>query len=139
MLKKKSKNSGVSIPPDKFDTLIGEGTKIEGNIVTVHTLRVDGGIEGDVKTEGTIHIGESGKVEGSLKATNVIISGSVQGDIVSKETLRITDTGKLLGNAAMKTLIVDENGVFEGNSKMNQKENVKEYSKRKDFSQVEKK
>ncbi len=120
MLGKKTKTTKTSQPPEKIDTLIGEGTTLEGNILSSHSLRIDGKVIGDVSTEGTIHIGEKGEVQGAVKAINVILSGRVQGNVEAKETLRITDGGKLLGDGKIKTLIVDENGFFEGNSKMHQ-------------------
>lgn len=122
MIRKKTKNTKTSQPPEKIDTLIGEGTLLEGNMLSSHSLRIDGKVIGDISTEGTIHIGDKGEVQGAVKAMNVILSGKVQGNVEAKETLRITDGGKLLGDGKIKTLIVDENGFFEGNSKMHQGE-----------------
>lgn len=122
MLGKKTKNTKTSQPPEKIDTLIGEGSVLEGNMLSPHSLRIDGKVIGDVSTEGTIHIGEKGEVQGAVTAMNVILSGKIQGNVEAKETLRITDGGKLLGDGKIKTLIVDENGFFEGNSKMHQGE-----------------
>lgn len=126
MFGKKEKSTAVSQPPDTFHTLIGEGNLLEGNLTSPQSLRIDGRVIGDVKTDGTLHVGESGGVEGSVVAANVILSGSIQGNIESVETLRITDKGKLTGNAVMKTLIIDENGIFEGNSKMYREKSQKE-------------
>ena len=128
MFQKKEKNKAVSQPPETFDTLIGEGNLSEGNLTSPQSLRIDGKVIGDIKTEGTLHIGETGRVEGSVSAVNVILSGIVDGNIESLETLRITDKGKLIGNATIKTLIIDENGVFEGNSKMHQEKSQEQDS-----------
>ncbi len=125
MFQKKEKNSAVSQPTDAFDTLIGEGNLMEGNLTSPQSLRIDGKIIGDIKTEGTLYIGETGEVEGSIIAAKVILSGSVRGNIESFETLRITAKGKLMGNATIKTLIIDENGIFEGSSKMHQEKEKK--------------
>jgi len=128
MFQKKEKKTAVSQPPDKFDTIIGEDNLLEGNLTSTQSLRIDGKIIGDIKTDGTLHIGETGRVEGSVSATNVILSGTVEGNIESFETLRIMDKGKLMGNATIKTLIIDENGIFEGNSKMHQEKSSKQVS-----------
>lgn len=106
----------------KFDTLIGKNTSFEGTLTAEGTIRIDGIIKGDVKVEGDIYIGESSQVVGNIMGSNIIVGGNVDGNIIANEQLRLTSTGRVIGDISVKSLIIDENGVFEGNSKMTSKE-----------------
>lgn len=106
----------------RFDTLIGKNTSFEGTLTAEGTIRIDGIIKGDVKVEGDIYIGESSQVVGNIMGSNIIVGGNVDGNIIANEQLRLTSTGRVIGDISVKSLIIDENGVFEGNSKMTSKE-----------------
>lgn len=109
-----------------FDTLIGKNTSLEGLLEADGTVRVDGKIKGDIKVKGDIFIGESSHISGNITCTNIIVGGSVEGNITAHEQLRIAATGKVRGDIAVNSLIIDENGLFEGNSKMKSVEGKKD-------------
>lgn len=100
------------------DTLIGEGTLFEGRIKSDASIRIEGQITGDVDCAGDVTIGENGVVKSNVIARNVILAGSVHGNVLCKGKLTIRATGKLYGNTTAQSLIIDEGGVFQGTSKM---------------------
>lgn len=102
----------------KIDTLIGANTKLIGKIEGKGVIRIDGNIEGDVIVDGNITLGTDGKVIGNIICNNIFISGTVKGNIKCKEQLRLSNTAKLYGDVEVKTLIIDENAIFEGKCKM---------------------
>ncbi len=103
---------------DKIDTLIGKNTKFSGKIEAKGAIRVDGEVEGDIVVDGNITIGADGKITGNIEGNNIFISGIIHGNIKCNEHLRLGNTAKLYGDVEVKTLIVDENAVFDGNCKM---------------------
>ncbi|NLA15902.1 MAG: polymer-forming cytoskeletal protein [Bacteroidales bacterium] len=66
-------------------TRICSDTKITGTIITQHDIRIDGYLEGKIKTEGKLVIGESGKCKGEVHCKSVDISGSFDGVLKSTE------------------------------------------------------
>lgn len=114
MFKKKAK----SIDPNSTDTLLGEGTQFEGNLNSEASIRVEGAIVGDIECKGDVTIGDNGSAQSTITARNVIIAGKVKGNINAAEKLTITSTGQLHGNATSKKLIIDDGGIFMGNSQM---------------------
>lgn len=114
MFKKKAK----SIDPNSTDTLLGEGTQFEGNLNSEASIRIEGGIVGDIDCKGDVTIGDNGNAQSSITARNVIIAGKVKGNVNAVEKLTITPTGQLHGNAISKKLIIDDGGIFMGNSQM---------------------
>lgn len=66
-------------------TRISSDTKIIGSIITQHDIRIDGYLEGKVKTEGKLVIGESGKCKGEVECKSVDVSGSFDGVLKATE------------------------------------------------------
>ncbi|NOU66188.1 polymer-forming cytoskeletal protein [Paenibacillus sp. LMG 31461] len=118
---KKSKNL---MNPNTTDTLIGEGTSFEGRIKSEASIRIEGGITGDIDCAGDVIIGEHGVVKSNISARDVVLAGSVQGNITTKGKLTITSTGSLHGNISAASFIIEEGGVFQGSSKMETKSDV---------------
>ncbi|MCR8631391.1 MULTISPECIES: bactofilin family protein [Paenibacillus] len=100
------------------DTLIGEGTVFEGKIKSEASIRIEGQINGDVECAGDVTVGELGVVKSNIIARDVILAGTVNGNVLCKGKLTIRSTGKLFGNTTAQSLIIDEGGMFQGMSKM---------------------
>lgn len=118
---KKTKNL---MNPNTTDTLIGEGTSFEGRIKSEASIRIEGGITGDIDCAGDVIIGEHGVVKSNISARDVVLAGSVHGNITTKGKLTITSTGALNGNISAASFIIEEGGVFQGSSKMETKSAV---------------
>ncbi|KRE86407.1 hypothetical protein ASG89_10360 [Paenibacillus sp. Soil766] len=118
---KKTKNL---MNPNTTDTLIGEGTSFEGRIKSEASIRIEGGITGDIDCAGDVIIGEHGVVKSNISARDVVLAGSVHGNITTKGKLTITSTGALHGNISAASFIIEEGGVFQGSSKMETKSAV---------------
>ncbi len=98
----------------KVDTLIGNRTAIEGNLVSQIDLRVEGAIKGKVECQGDVVIGKEGKVEANIIANNVTVAGEVVGNITARNKMEIIAGGKVLGDVETSSLIVADGTVFEG-------------------------
>ncbi len=103
---------------EKFDTLIGKTTIVEGVIKTEEPLRIDGKVQGEVISKSDLIIGEKSYITGDVSCQNVMLAGTVQGNITAKGQLHITSSGKLHGDASIGSFIVDERGVFDGKCSM---------------------
>ena len=67
--------------PGTGQNRINDGTKLKGNIVSNGYFRIDGIIEGNVKTPSKVVIGKTGVVIGTLSCENADIEGKVKGNI----------------------------------------------------------
>ena len=54
--------------------LIGVGTEIKGDVSSNGDIRIDGILQGNLKTKGKVVIGETGTVKGEIKC----IAGNVE-------------------------------------------------------------
>lgn len=106
------------------DTLIGQGTEVEGKIVCSTNLRIEGMVKGDIECSYDITIGETSVCHSNITAKDIIIAGKVHGDLNVKGKLTIMPTGQLHGNFTSDSLIIHEGGVFNGSSNMKRIEAV---------------
>lgn len=100
------------------DTLIGQGTHIEGKLICEASLRIEGEYSGDIECLGDIIIGESGIARCNITAKDLTIAGKVFGEIVTKGRLTITATGQVTGNVVAQTLIIHDGGMINGTCRM---------------------
>ncbi|MEN2766834.1 bactofilin family protein [Ornithinibacillus xuwenensis] len=112
-----------------IETIIGSETVIEGKVTLPTSLRVDGKIIGEIECQGDVYIGKDAYVEPSIKAKNIVIAGEVKGDIETSEKIQIESKGKLTGSATSRGIIIEDGGLFNGNSVI--VENEKGSSKKK--------
>lgn len=99
-------------------SLIGQGTTVEGKVITEGSIRIDGTVHGDVTAKANAAIGSSGILEGNLSARNVSLAGKVKGTITAAEKLVLETKSILQGDIRATRLVVDEGAVFDGRCKM---------------------
>ena len=102
----------------QMNTLVGNGTQIEGTLTISSSMRVDGKISGQVQCAETLLVGKTGLVEATVKVKNAIIGGQVVGDIVAQESVILEGRSRLHGDVTTKKLIIEEGAVFNGTCHM---------------------
>lgn len=113
MLRKKN-----NISTGTVDTLIGSNAVFEGSLSTAGLLRIDGKYTGNIEVKGDVMIGIEGSVNGNITSNNVEVAGTVCGNIVTSEQLKICSTGNVKGDINVKSFIVEDKAVFEGQCTM---------------------
>lgn len=110
----------------EIKTLIGEGCKVEGSFFVPTTTRIDGTIKGDLTGENGIVIGNQGKVEGNVCASEVIVYGTVKGNIEA-DRLELKRGANINGDINVNNLITEQGANFNGKCAMkSQEHNVTE-------------
>jgi len=96
-------------------TLLGKGTLWKGEVHTGSTsLRIEGGIEGTIHSEGEVTIAPSGVVKGTIHAKHLIVTGRAEGVFRIEQCLEIHGTGCVEGEVEVGALVVDEGGILQG-------------------------
>ena len=97
-----------------INSIIGEGTRFQGDLELSGLLRIDGDYEGTIQTDGRVLIGRNGRALCRIQADTVIVGGVVKGDIVCRGKLVILSTGMVIGNVHAPDLIVEEGVILDG-------------------------
>jgi cytoskeletal protein CcmA (bactofilin family) len=112
-----SKNKSTTAPQALLN-LIGLGTVIKGDIQCNGDIRIDGSVHGKMDVGQKLVIGESGNVQGNVKASNVSVSGIITGNILCEETTIFHATSKITGDVQTKQIIIEQGAIFNGNCTM---------------------
>jgi len=107
MRRNKQKDTVVK-PVDTIDTLIGEGSVLQGDLEFKGGLRVDGHVKGHLTSSdgnnGTIVLSETGVIEGDVTVPHVVINGTVNGNVVSSGHVELQSKAKVNGDIHYKAV-----------------------------------
>ena len=107
-----------SLPQNSLDSLIGVGTRVEGNIVFKGGLRVDGEVRGSISSEsgrdGTLVVSEKASVEGAISVGHVVVNGVVIGPIVAAESLELLPSARVTGDVEYHQIEMQQGAVIQG-------------------------
>ncbi len=101
-----------------IDSLIGAGSKIDGDINFTGGLRIDGHVTGNVRGSGdkscTLVLSELAKVEGEIEVAHVFINGTVIGPVKGSEYIELMGKSKVTGDVHYKSIEMHVGAVVQG-------------------------
>ncbi len=107
-----------STPQSSIDSLIGAGTRIEGNVIFSGGLRVDGEVRGNIRSEngqdGTLVISEKASVEGEISVGHVVVNGTVIGPVFASESLELLPSARVTGDVEYSRIEMQQGAVIQG-------------------------
>jgi cytoskeletal protein CcmA (bactofilin family) len=104
--------------PAKIETLIGAGTRIEGNLIVTGGVHLEGYVKGNVSTGpdgvAVLSIGPQGVVEGIVEVPRVIVHGEVRGDIRARDKVELGAGARVSGNVSYGVIEMAAGAVIQG-------------------------
>jgi len=100
--------------PDRLNRLVS-GTKINGDITTISSLRVDGEIIGNIDCKGKFVLGKEGIIKGNINAIEVEIDGKVDGHISAEVLLTLHQTAEVKGDIQTARVVIEDGAQIDGN------------------------
>ena len=76
---------------------VGTKTTLKGNLECNEDFLIEGTVEGNLRTEGTIILGKGAMVRGEVSAREIAVSGVVVGTIRCSERLEVFKSAKIVG------------------------------------------
>ena len=101
--------------------VLANDVEIKGSIKFSHDLIIDGKIEGEVHSDGSLTVGENALIKGEIKTRSVIIFGKVEGNITVAERCELKSNAILVGDIGAGTLSIEEGATFMGQSSVGKK------------------
>ena len=114
MWPRQSKDKWHELTAESGLTFLGKGAKFKGTLSFEGTVRIDGSVEGEVHTKGTVIIGDQAVIEGDVHADIVISGGRITGNIVATEKVELLAPGSLVGSIKTPLLSLQEGVSFSG-------------------------
>lgn len=107
-----------STPQKRIDSLIGAGTRVNGDVTFIGGLRIDGQVHGNVVAANgepsTLVISEQAKVDGEIRVSHLVVNGVVNGPIVAVDYLELQPKARVVGDVSYKTLEMHVGAVVRG-------------------------
>jgi cytoskeletal protein CcmA (bactofilin family) len=86
----------------RIDTLVGQGTEINGDLVFTGGLHVDGTIKGNVEAEpgstAILILSEFGRIEGEVNVPNMVLNGEIVGDVYGSTRVELAPKSRIKGS-----------------------------------------
>ena len=102
----------------EFETIIGPSVKVKGDFHGLGSIIVEGILEGSLKTNGSLKVGEKAKVTADIEAKEAKIGGEIKGNIKVKNYLEITATAKIFGDIEASLISIAKGAVLNGKCTM---------------------
>jgi len=97
---------------------VGQNCTINGTLNFTGTMRIDGRIEGQIVTNGTLIVGDGGQIHADIQAGVVVCGGTIDGNIVARERVQLLTPSVLTGTVRTPLLIIEEGAQFNGTCEM---------------------
>ena len=108
----------TSKPQSRIDSLIGEGTVVEGNVIFSGGLRIDGRVRGNVAAAddqaSTLVLSERARVDGEIHVSHAVVNGTVVGPVFGTEYVELQAKSNVTGDVHYRTLEIQLGAVVQG-------------------------
>ena len=99
---------------DQNFTFLGKGVDFKGIVNFDGTIRIDGRVEGEVHTTGTLIVGEQAVVKGIISAAVLMTSGKINGTVTATAKVQIQKPGILIGDIRTPGISIEDGAHFHG-------------------------
>ena len=97
------------------ETVVGEGSQLDGKIVVADGIRIDGTLTGHLEVGGNLRIGRQGKVAAEVTcAKDVVVAGRIEGNLSCDGEIRLETSAIVIGDVQAGTMVVEEGAVLRG-------------------------
>lgn len=120
MFGKKKDNGTVGAAPGTIN-IIGPDTTISGEVTAKSNIRIDGTLQGNIRTQARLILGAKGTIEGDIWCKEAELSGHVKGNVYVQGLLVLTATARITGNIATMRLKIMEGAQYNGACEMGEK------------------
>jgi len=93
---------------------IDQGSEFEGKLSFRDTVRIDGRFHGEITSENTLIVGESGEIDAEIRSKTVVVSGSVHGNIIAEAKVVLHKSARVEGDIQTPSIAVEEGAMITG-------------------------
>lgn len=97
---------------------IAKGTTFTGDIISEGDFRIEGSVQGNIKTPGKVVVGKTGIINGTLKSANADIEGKFSGKLFLSDTLSLKASAHVEGEVIVGKLAVEPGATFNATCSM---------------------
>ena len=104
---------------------LGSDALFKGALSFEGTVRIDGKFEGQVDTNDTLVIGETGDMKADVNVGTLVCKGKLNGAVVASKKIEMHPASKITGNIQTPALSIELGAVLDGHLNMTERESKK--------------
>src|SRR6266513_6103083 len=109
----------MSTPGTASKNVLNSDVEVKGNLKFSGKLTFEGKLEGEINSDGILHLGDSAVINGNINAQSVVVRGKINGNINAKEKIDIKGKTELFGDIRATKLVIEEGVTFVGKTEVN--------------------
>ena len=99
--------------------VLGSDVEIKGELKFSAEMTLDGKVEGEIRGEGSLILGEGSVVNGNIETQSAVVRGKINGNIVTRDRLELKAKTELFGDIRAPRLSIEEGVTFVGRVDVN--------------------
>jgi cytoskeletal protein CcmA (bactofilin family) len=99
---------------ESLNGFVDSGCTIRGELEFSNYFRVDGRVEGTVRSRSELVVGEGGVVEGEVEVARCVVGGEVHGTIRASEQVLLHASAKVWAEVHTPALVMEDGAFLEG-------------------------
>jgi len=113
-----SASSSSSSTSGGLTAFIDQGSEFEGKLSFRDTVRIDGRFHGEITSENTLIVGESGEIDAEIRSKTVVVSGTVHGNVIAEAKVVLHKSARVEGDIQTPSIVVEEGAMITGKISM---------------------
>src|SRR5262245_3866076 len=85
----------MNTPSANSKNVLNSDVQLKGTLKFAGELTFDGKVDGDISSDGSLHLVENAVVKGNINVSSVTVRGKVNGNITAKEKIDIKTKSEL--------------------------------------------
>jgi cytoskeletal protein CcmA (bactofilin family) len=109
----------MNTPASNSKNVLNSDVELKGSLKFTGEMTFDGKLDGDISSDGALHLGDNAVVKGNINVNSVVVRGKVNGNVTAKEKIDIKSKTELFGDIRAPKLTIEEGVTFVGKSEVN--------------------
>jgi cytoskeletal protein CcmA (bactofilin family) len=101
-----------------FETVIGAGTSIRGELSGDDAVDLGGRLEGDATLQAHLRVRRGGHLTGAIEARGLVVEGAVEAPRIVADRIEIGASARVKASLQARVVAIAEGAVFDGSVDM---------------------
>ena len=99
---------------DALNGFVDTGCTIRGELEFANSFRLDGKVEGTIRSKSELLVGEGGVVDGEVEVARCLVGGEVRGVLRASEQVVLHATARVWADIHTPALVMEDGALLEG-------------------------
>jgi len=99
---------------DALNGFVDAGCTIRGELEFANSFRLDGRVEGTIRSKSELVVGEDGVVDGEVEVARCLVGGEVRGVLRATEQVVLNSTARVWADIHTPALVMEDGAFLDG-------------------------